>query len=66
MGGNPLSENPFRLPRHIAPTHYDIALDLDLETFTFTASVGVDIEVIEETEALVLNAAEVKIESAHL
>ena len=65
MGGNPLPENPFRLPRHVAPTHYDIALDLDLETFTFTGSVGVDIEVIEETSALVLNSAEVQIESAH-
>jgi len=61
-----LSENPFRLPRHTAPSHYDIALDLDLETFTFTGSVGVDIDVLDETDALVLNAAEVEIESARL
>ena len=58
--------NPFRLPRHAAPTHYDIRLDLDLETFTFEGSVGVDLEVAESTNTLVLNAAEVEIKSASL
>lgn len=66
MGGNPLSDNPFRLPRHTKPSHYDIDLDLDLETFTFTGSVGVDIDVVDETDALVLNSAEVEIKSASL
>ncbi|HZD23333.1 MAG TPA: M1 family metallopeptidase, partial [Acidimicrobiia bacterium] len=61
-----MSDNPFRLPRHTSPTHYDILVDLDLETFTFTGSVGVDINVVERTDALVLNAAEVEIKSARL
>ena len=61
-----MSENPFRLPRHTTPSHYDIRLELDLETFTFTGSVGVDIDVVEETDSLVLNAAEVEIKSAGL
>jgi puromycin-sensitive aminopeptidase len=61
-----LSENPFRLPRYAAPTHYDIRLELDLETFTFVGSVGIDLEIAEATEALVLNAAEVEIKSATL
>jgi puromycin-sensitive aminopeptidase len=61
-----LSENPFRLPRQVAPTHYDIHLELDLETFTFAGSVGVDLEVAEATDAIVLNAAEVEIKSATL
>ncbi|HXV70301.1 MAG TPA: M1 family metallopeptidase [Acidimicrobiia bacterium] len=61
-----MSDNPFRLPRHTKPSHYDIDLDLDLETFTFTGSVGVDIDVVDETDALVLNSAEVEIKSASL
>ena len=61
-----MSDNPFRLPRHVAPVHYDIRLDLDLETFTFQGAVGIDLEVGEATSSLTLNAAEVEIKSAAL
>ncbi|HUG08492.1 MAG TPA: M1 family metallopeptidase [Acidimicrobiia bacterium] len=61
-----MSDNPFRLPRHVTPIHYDIRLELDLETFTFVGSVGVDLEVNESTDTLALNAAEVEIKSASL
>jgi puromycin-sensitive aminopeptidase len=61
-----LADNPFRLPRHISPIHYDIRLELDLETFTFTGETGVDLEVRERTDSIVLNAAEVNIKSATL
>jgi puromycin-sensitive aminopeptidase len=59
-----LPDNPFRLPRHAAPTHYDIRLELDLETFTFQGTVGIDLDVTEATDTLTLNAAEVEIKSA--
>jgi len=61
-----LSDNPFRLPRHVVPIHYDIHLEPDLETFTFIGSVGIDIEVLETTSSIVLNAVEVDIKSAVL
>lgn len=61
-----MPDNPFRLPRHAVPTHYDIRLELDLETFTFAGFVGVDLEVAERTDILVLNATEVEIKSASL
>jgi puromycin-sensitive aminopeptidase len=61
-----LSDNPFRLPRHTFPTHYDIRLELDLETFTFAGSAGVDIEVESATDSIVLNTAEIEIKSATL
>jgi len=61
-----LPDNPFRLPRHAAPTHYDIRLELDLETFTFQGTVGIDLDVTEATDTLTLNAAEVEIKSATL
>lgn len=61
-----MSDNPFRLPRYAAPSHYDIRLELDLETFTFAGTVGIDVEVGEATDELVLNTAEVEIKAATL
>jgi puromycin-sensitive aminopeptidase len=61
-----LSDNPFRLPRHVAPNHYDIRLELDLETFTFAGSVGIDIDLKESSGSLELNTAELEIKSATL
>ena len=59
-----MNDNPYRLPRHAVPHHYDIHLEPDLETLTFTGSVGVDLEVLESTDYLVLNAAELEVKSA--
>jgi puromycin-sensitive aminopeptidase len=61
-----LADNPFRLPRHTVPVHYDIRLELDLETFTFSGVTGIDIDVTDKTDAIVLNVAEVVIKSATL
>ena len=61
-----MSDNPFRLPRHVVPSHYDIQLEPDLETFTFTGSVGIDVDVITATSKISLNAAEIDIKSATL
>ncbi len=59
-----MSDNPWRLPRHVIPSHYDLVLEPDLETFTFTGSVGMDVDVLEPTSQIVLNVAEVDIKSA--
>ncbi len=61
-----MSASDFRLPRHIVPDHYDIRLDLDLEEFTFKGQVGIDLRVLEPTEAIVLNTAELEILEASL
>ena len=61
---NSLSQNPFRLPRFARPDHYDIRLSLNLEEFTFAGQVGIDIDVVEATDRLVLNSAEIEISSA--
>lgn len=59
-----MTENPFRLPRHTQPNHYDIRIELDLETFTFAGAVGIDLTVVDATDSLVLSTAEVEIKSA--
>ncbi len=61
-----MSDNPYRLPRHVLPSHYDIRLDLDIDNFTFTGSVGIDIGVNESVSELILNSAEVEIHVAAL
>ncbi len=61
-----MSDNPFRLPRHVVPTHYDIRLEPDLDTLRFDGTVGIDIEVMVSTDTLVLNAADIDIKSAAL
>lgn len=61
-----MSANSFRLPRHTAPSHYDIHLDLDMDTFTFDGFVEIQIEVSQPISELVLNSAEITISEAHL
>ncbi|MEE8407025.1 MAG: M1 family peptidase, partial [Acidimicrobiia bacterium] len=61
-----MSDNPFRLPRHVVPTHYDIRLEPDLDTLRFDGSVGIDIDVTTSTDTIVLNTADLDIKSATL
>ena len=58
-----MSENPFRLPRHVIPVHYDLHLEPNLETFTFEGSVSIRIGVTETLDQIVLNAAEIEMRS---
>ena len=61
-----MSSNPYRLPRHITPTHYGIRLELDFDSLTFDGSVAIDVGITSPTSQIVLNAAEVEIQSAVL
>ena len=56
-----VTHDPFRLPRTVAPRRYDVMLDPDLERASFTGRARIDIEVLEPTNELVLNAAELGI-----
>ena len=56
------AQNPHRLPRHVLPKHYAIELEPDLKGGSFTGQVVIDLEVITETDTIVLNAADLEIE----
>ena len=56
----------YRLPRTIFPNHYEIRLEPDLRAFTFTGEETVAIAVIQATDEIVLNAAELQIREASL
>jgi puromycin-sensitive aminopeptidase len=49
--------DPYRLPRHIVPTHYDIRLEPDLMAKTFEGEETVSLTVLEPVWEIVLNAA---------
>ena len=61
---NSLTENPFRLPRFARPDHYDIRLSLNLDDFTFAGNVSIAFDVVEGTDRIVLNSAEIEIDTA--
>ena len=60
------SPNPYRLPRGVVPRRYELRLEPDLGAFAFAGSVGVDLEVLEPTSEIVLNAAELEINGGDL
>lgn len=46
------------LPSNVKPTHYDLELRPDMEKFTFTGTVKIQVEVMEATKSISLNAQE--------
>ena len=59
-----MTDHPYRLPRQVVPRHYRLRMEPDLEAATFTGSEVVTVEVVEATDRVVLNAAELRIEEA--
>jgi puromycin-sensitive aminopeptidase len=53
--------DPFRLPRSAIPTTYRVELEPDLAAAAFTGSVEIDLDIVEDTAELVLNAIDLDI-----
>lgn len=60
------TQNSYRLPRHILPRHYAIELEPDLAAGSFVGQVVIDLEVVAETDTIVLNAVELDIEDVRI
>ena len=58
--------NAVMLPKDVRPSKYTLTLQPDLERFTFTGSVAIDIDVLQPTDSIVLNAAELAITSCRV
>jgi puromycin-sensitive aminopeptidase len=58
--------DPYRLPRHVVPTRYEVRLEPDLVTASFTGMETVTLTVTEPTTEIVLNAAELAVSEALL
>ncbi|KAG8971032.1 Aminopeptidase 2 mitochondrial, partial [Tulasnella sp. 427] len=53
----PKSDTDFRLPTNVKPTHYDLTFKTDLENLTFKGYGIIDLDVVEDTKEIVLNAS---------
>ena len=53
--------DPYRLPRHTAPTRYDLTLEPDLDFATFTGRVRIGVTSITTADELVLNSIELDV-----
>jgi aminopeptidase N len=60
------ASTPGRLPKAVIPVHYAIDLVPDLESLTIAGAEVVDIEVLEPTDRLVLNAVNMTLDAAAL
>lgn len=58
--------DPYRLPRHVIPTHYDLRIEPDLHAHSFTGHEMVTLTVIEPTTEVLLNATELDVSAATL
>jgi len=57
-------EDPYRLPRTIVPSRYDLTLRPDLDAATFAGTVRIEVAVVEATAEVVLNAVDLEIDEA--
>ena len=56
-------ENRLLLPENVTPVNYKLHLTPDLTKFNFDGEVSIQINIIEPTDELVLNSAELEIEN---
>jgi len=52
---------PYKLTRSVVPINYDLVLQPDLEKFTFSGHETLELEVIDPTNEIVLNAIELEV-----
>src|SRR5689334_1348569 len=57
-------DDPYRLPRDIVPTRYDLRLEPDLTNAIFQGLATISLTVVRSTTVIILNALELVIESA--
>ncbi|HZV67503.1 MAG TPA: M1 family peptidase, partial [Telluria sp.] len=55
-----------QLPRSVSPTHYEVSITPDAKASRFAAKVTITLNVLEATDSITLNAADLKFASAVL
>ena len=58
--------DPYRLPRHVVPTRYDLRLEPDLKAGAFSGEETVTLTITQPTAEILLNAADLDIRTASL
>ena len=63
---SPCALDPYRLPRQVVPTRYDLRLELDLTATSFAGQETITLTVSQPTSEIVLNAIELDITAAQI
>jgi len=58
--------DPYRLPTTVVPSTYALVLEPDLEAATFAGEVSIQVEVVEATSEVVLNALDLQLDTAEV
>ncbi len=58
--------DPYRLPRHTAPSRYEVALTPDIGSASFAGRVSIDLVTVEQADFLVINSIELEIDECLL
>ena len=61
-----MSTDPYRLPSSVIPSHYQLSIAPDLSTFHFSGTAVVTVMVHEPVRDIVLNAADLRIDTVTL
>jgi aminopeptidase N len=62
----PVAQATTQLPRTVRPTHYDVSITPNATAATFAARATIDIDVLEPTSSITLNAVDLAFHSALL
>lgn len=55
-----------QLPRSVRPSHYELAIEPDVQALRFNGKVAIDLEVLQATDRIILNALDLSIAEASL
>ena len=66
MPSTNVDHDPYRLPRHVIPTHYDLRIEPDLSSHSFIGHEVATLTITQPTAEIILNAVELDISSATL
>ena len=58
--------DPYRLPRAVAPRHYEVTLEPELNRATFAGTISIAVDVDQTVDRVVLNAVELTVSSVRV
>ncbi len=61
-----MTVSPYRLPTHVVPSRYQLDLAVDIDASKFRGSVLIDADILEPTNEIVCNAADLEIQSTEV
>uniref|UniRef100_A0A3B4AEA1 Uncharacterized protein n=1 Tax=Periophthalmus magnuspinnatus TaxID=409849 RepID=A0A3B4AEA1_9GOBI len=64
--GQPFPWTTMRLPKSIFPVHYDLSIHPNLTTLDFTGVVRIELDVLEDTDMIVLHAKKMQVSNVFL